>query len=150
SQEEMDYWNFFAQRLGDRNHASRPGFDNYVSFRRATNNAVDLATAITPLNGSPLPQTLEVDTPAFGPGDWCDLSFTAGVPGRIAAGQPLTLTGRVTARDAVDFSSLTLGFWALNASSSINFSGTVSRTRDFSVTVFFSPSQRGTYYLSNY
>src|SRR5262249_42586011 len=34
--DEMSYWNFFAQRLGDRNHASRASFDNYASFRRAT------------------------------------------------------------------------------------------------------------------
>jgi hypothetical protein len=112
SQQEMDYWNFFAQRLGDRNHASRSTLDNFVSFRRATGGAVDVATAIQPRAAAPEAETLEIDTPAYGASDWRGISLTSPLPSRFVAGQTVTVTGRVTAPDAVDFTSVTLGFWA--------------------------------------
>lgn len=150
SQQEMDYWNFFAQRLGDRNHASRPAFDNYVSFWRATLNAVDLRTTATPNGGSPLAQTLDTDTPNFGTSDWRGVTFDTPIPSRIAVGQTVTLTGRVVATDRRDFNALTLGFWSINASAAINFSSAVSSSGGYSVTIRFTDAQKGQYYLSDY
>ncbi len=145
----MDYWNFFAQRLGDRNHASRPAFDNYVSFRVATGGAVDLRTAAAPAGAASLPQTLDIDTPTFSGNDWRGVSFDSPVPSRFVVGQPVTLAGHVTAADH-DFTSITVGFWALNSSTPINFSATMNRSHDFSVTIRFTDAQRGRYYLANY
>ena len=150
TQQEMDYWNFFAQRLSDRNGASRPSLDNYVSFRRATGGTVNVATAVRPISQAPVSQALEIDTPSFGGNDWRGVTFTSSMPGRFEVGASVTVTGRVTAPDPVDFDSVGLGFWTATATTPVTFYGAVNRTRDFSVTVRFTDAQRGTYYLSNY
>lgn len=49
---EMDYWNFYAQRLGDRGQANLPAYDGYVPFRTATRNVLPLSTAIQPRSGA--------------------------------------------------------------------------------------------------
>lgn len=150
SQQEMDYWNFFAQRLGDRNHASRPNYDNFVSFRRATNGAVELSTAIAPTGRAPLAQTMDIDTPSFGATDWRGVTFDSPVPSRIAVGQTVTLTGRVTASDRSDFNGIQLGFWAPNASSPINFPSAVSSSGGFTLSIRFTDAQKGPYFVGDY
>ena len=150
SQDEMNYWNFFAQRLADRNQASRATYDHFVSYRRATGNAVNLSTAIRPLQGAALPEQLEIDTPVFGAADGRGVTFTSPVPTRFVAGQPIVLAGHVTATDPVDFNSITLGFWAVNATTPVTFSGAINKSGDFSVTVQFAPAQRNAYALDVY
>jgi hypothetical protein len=150
SQQEMDYWNFFAQRLGDRNHQSRPAYDNFVSFWRATLNAVDLRTAALPNGASALAQTLDTDTPTFSPTDWRGVSFDSPVPSHVAVGQTVTLTGRVIATDRSDFSSLNLTFYAPSSTTSIRFGGAVSSSGGFSIAIRFTDAQKGSYYLSDY
>jgi hypothetical protein len=149
SQQEMDYWNFFAQRLGDRNHQSRAAYDNYVSFWRATLNAVDLRTAAVPNGGSALAQTLDTDTPAFSSTDWRGISFDSPLPSHIAAGQTVTLTGRVIATDRSDFNNLTLSFGA-SGTTPVRFGASVSSSGSFAIPVRFTDAQKGAYFLSAY
>lgn len=149
TQEEMDYWNFFAQRLADRNQASRATYEHYVSYRRATGNAVTLSTAIRPRQGSPLPQVLDTDTPMFDRKDFRTVTFTAPVPTRFTAGRAVVLSGHVIPTDQ-DYTSVTLGFWTSSATAPISFRGAVNRSGDFSVTVQFNESQRDVYALGVY
>ena len=150
SQAEMDYWNFFAQRLADRNGASRPTYGNFVSFWRATAKAVTLQTAVTPLNNPSLDEQLDTDTPMFGPSDWRGVTFATPIPSRLTINQTVLVSGHITAPDRADFSQIGLGFWLVNATTPVNFSSTISRSGDFSVPIRFTDSQRGAYQLSVY
>ena len=150
TQDEMNYWNFFAQRLSDRNQASRATYDHFVTYQRATGNAVRLSTSIRPLQGAPLPQQMDTDTPSFGQTDVRSITFTSPVPTRFVAGQSAVLSGHVTATDPVDFTSVTLGFWPVNATAPVSFAGAVNRSGDFSVTVQFTQAQRDVYALGTY
>jgi hypothetical protein len=150
SQREMDYWNFFAERLADRSGSGRPTYANFVPYSRATNNGVTLQTAVTPLNQPALDQRLDTDTPMFGPSDWRGVTFSTQLPSRMTANQTINVSGHVTASDRTDFSQVILGFWKVNAADSVDFNTTVSRSGDFSVPIRFSDSQRGAYYLSIY
>jgi len=150
SQQEMDYWNFFAQRLADRGGAGRPTYNNFVPFSRATAKAVTLQTAIVPRTQPPLDQQLDTDTPMFGASDWRGVTLGAPLPSRLTTNQTVTATGHVTASDRSDFSSMAFGFWMVNATTPVNFPGAISRSGDFSVPIRFTDSQRGTYQLSVY
>ena len=70
TQPEMDYWNFFAQRLAGGPSADAPTVSGYVPFRAATNNLMSLSTALRPLGAEPLPESLDPATTPFGPRDW--------------------------------------------------------------------------------
>ena len=149
SQAEMDYWNFFAQRLGDRNGAGRSTYNSFVSFPRATGKAIALQTAIVPKTQAALDQQLDTDTPAFGRSDWRGVTFGAPVPSRFVTNQPVTVTGHVTAPDRSDFNEVALVFFTVN-STSVDFRGTVSRSGDFTVPIRFTDAQRGAYQLGVY
>jgi hypothetical protein len=149
TQEEMNYWNFFAERLSDRSQASRASYQHHVTYRRATGNMVNLSTSIRPRQGGPLAQHLDTDTPAFDRGDLRAVTFTSPVPTRFAAGQAVVLSGHVTATDQ-DFNQISLSFWTATATASIPFRGVVNRSGDFSVTVQFPESQRDVYGLGVY
>ena len=150
TQDEMNYWNFFAQKLSDRNQTSRATFDHFVTYQRATGNAVRLSTSIRPLQGTPLPQQLDTDTTALGQTDFRGVTFTSPVPTRFAAGQSVVLSGHITATDPVDFTSVLLGFWTATATTPVRFSGAVNKSGDFSVTVQFTEAQRDLYALGVY
>jgi hypothetical protein len=150
SQAEMDYFNFFAQRLADRAQASRPTIDNFVSFQRATQNGATLSTAIQPLGQAGLPQVLDTDTPSFGPASIRGVTFDSTIPSRFVSGEAVTITGHVTATDRSDFSQISLGFWQIDATTPTRFTSTVSRSGDFSVTVRFADTDRGRYVLTTY
>ena len=150
SQQEMDYWNFFAQRLGDRNAVGRPTYSNFVSFSRATTNAVTLQTQIIPLKEASLDEELDTDTPVFGPSDWRGVTFDAPFPSRFAINETVVVKGRITASDRTDFNQIALGFWKVNATTPVNFYTTVSRGGNFTIPVRFTDSQRGAYQLSVY
>lgn len=146
SQREMDYWNFLAQRLADRNHGVRPTAEGYVPFRAATNDAVTLTTTIQPRDRDALPETLNIDSPSFGATDWRDVEFWNGVPTRFRIGELVTLTGHVRATDPVDFTNIALAFGRVDGTG-VAFYGGVRRNRDFSVTFRFTEGQEGQYYL---
>jgi len=145
TQREMDYWNFFAQRLGDRNRTARPTRLGFGSFRQATDNAMTLSTAIRPIGTSALPEELDVDTPVFGPTDWRGVTFSQPVPSRFSVDQVTTLSGRVTALDPVDFNSIGITFSKVDGSEPVRFYGDVRRSGDFTVSIRFAVSQRGQY-----
>ena len=145
SQGEMDYWNFFAQRLADRSGAGTPTYDGFVPFHTATGNAAQLATVIEPAGRAALSQALETDAPTFGAADWRGVEFTQPVPSRLAPGAVLRLSGRVTATDQVDFNQVGIIFYRANSPDPVRFFGPVSRTGDFSVDVRFTEAQQGRY-----
>ncbi|MDP6580606.1 MAG: hypothetical protein QF681_08125 [Vicinamibacterales bacterium] len=96
SQEEMDYYNFYAQR------ASAPtgtrSFDGYGSFFEATGGRVTLETDIETLDAGSNPkvtETLQVSDVAFGARDWRGLVFDPPVPSRLVSGASVTLRGRI-------------------------------------------------------
>jgi len=150
TQQEMDYWNFFAQRLADVNRRGTANADGYVPFRVATHDAVTLSTAIVPRRGATLPQALDTDTPSFGESDWRGVSFSRAVPARFDAGDDVLLTGRVTAAEAVDFDRIVVSFWNEATNNAITFSGDITRGGDFTVPVQFRAPQRGRYVMSVY
>jgi hypothetical protein len=150
SPQEMDYWNFFAQRLADRNRRGTPTEDGYVPFRVATHGAVTLSTAIVPRRGDTLPQVLDTDTPAFGASDWRGVSFAPQVPSRFDANSEVLLTGQVTATDGVDFDRISVIFWNDGTPEPVTFSGDIARNGDFTVPVRFTQAQRGRYIMGVY
>ena len=93
SQREMDYWNFFAQRLADRSNAGAPTYEGYVPFHIATGDAVRLETAIEPTRGPALAETLDTDAPAFAPRDWRGVEFTESVATRFSTAARRRLSG---------------------------------------------------------
>lgn len=149
SQAEMDYWNFYAQRLADPNRTGVPSYDGYVSFDRATRNTVDLQTGIAPKAGGPAGAAVEVTTPRFGKKDWRGVEFTDTVPSRFVAGQRVTLAGRVTATDRNDFNNVLIRFWKYGGTSdnALLLWGTVTRSGSFTVDVDFTAAQRGLYLM---
>jgi hypothetical protein len=147
SASEMDYWNFYAQRLGGRLEANPPTFDGYGSFRLATQNRVSLSTAIRPLKTETVPETLDTAAPVFGPADWRDLFFTTTVPTRFRVGETTVLRGSLTAQDAVDFTSIAVIMYRADGTE-LRFDGTVSRSRDFAVALRFRDTDRGQYAMS--
>jgi hypothetical protein len=150
SQREMDYWNFFVQRLADRTGAGTPTFEGYAPFRTATGNAVRLVTAIDPIGRPALAENLDTDAPAFGARDWRGIELTQPLPGRVAAGTTIRVAGRVTAPDAVDFNQVGVIFFQSGSSDTVKFYGTVSTSRDFGVDVKFADTQRGRYAMGIY
>jgi hypothetical protein len=150
SPREMDYWNFFAQRLADRTRSNPPTLKGYGSFRAATQNTVTLTTNTQPLTQPPLPELLDTAGTPFGPASWRGVAFSTAVSSNVHVGELTTLSGRVTARDAVDFNLISVFFYKIDGSSSIRFDGTVGRSGDFAITVRFTDAQRGSYYMAVY
>jgi len=145
TQEEIDYWNFFAQRLADRHERAMPTGTGFATFRLATRNAVHLSTLIEPLGGPALPQSLETDQPAYGPTDWRDVRLAGPVSTRFRVGDTVTLTGLVTATETHDFNSIATVFYPRSGGDPVRFYGDVRRSGDFAVNVRFTDSQRGQY-----
>jgi hypothetical protein len=147
SEAEMNYWNFYAQRLADPNRTGVPSYEGYVSFDRATRNTVDLRSDISPKAGGPTGTAVEVTTPRFGRRDWRGVEFDDTVPSRFVAGQRVTLAGRITATDRTDFNNVLVRFWRYGgtADHAVLLWGTVTRSGTFTVDVAFTQAQRGLY-----
>lgn len=147
SQAELDYWNCFAQRLADPTRTGVPSYDGYVSFNRATRNAVDLQTSVSPQAGGSAGAAVEVTTPRFGRRDWRGVEFSDTVPSRFTAGQRATLAGQITATDRSDFNNLLVRFWKYGgtAETAVLAWATVTRSSTFTVDVTFTSAQRGLY-----
>jgi hypothetical protein len=147
SQVEMDYWNFFAQRLAGQGRADIPDVHGFVPFRTATNDAIALSTAIHPRDAAPLPEGADAFATPFGASDWRGVTFTAPVPRRFRAGATTTLSGRV--ETAGDADRVEIAFWREGAAP-IAFVGGVNRLGDFDLSVQFTAAQRGPYTASMY
>ena len=151
SQREMDYWNFFAQRLEDPNRTGVKSYDLYPSFDALTDNRVDLQTDIVPRAAAPIIQPLSVDSPAFGRRDWPGVVFDAAVPSRFSTGTSTRLSGRVTDTSR-NIDTVLVRLWKHNGSSdqalrywasldldgffSVNVEPAALQTRSYSIGVF--------------
>ena len=111
TQAEMNYWTFFAQRLADPNGSGTPAWDGYVSFSKATGDAVRMRHEIRPRTAPRIAQVLNVDFPPFARGDFRGVEFDAAVPMTYRVGQRARFEGRVTASDRNDFTALILQFY---------------------------------------
>ena len=159
SQSEMDYWNFFAQRLEDPSRSGVVSFEGYPSFDALTEYRVDLQTDIVPARpaspASPASKdglvqplaSLAIDSPSFGPGDWPGLEFDTPVPSYYRPATRVRLSGRITASapDATD--TILVRFWKSGGSDgdALRFWGTVNPDGRFTVDVDPTALQEGTY-----
>ena len=150
SQREMDYWNFFEQRLADRTESNPPTYNGFAPFHVAAQNTVGLMTAIRPLTQPELPQQLDTVRNSFGAQDWRGVAFSGPLSSMFSIGDAVTLTGHITATDAVDFNQIGVLFYKADGSDPVKFYGEVRRSGDFSVTVRFSDAQRGQYAMGVY
>jgi len=107
TQREMSYWTFYAQRTADPNHSSVATIDGFVSFDAATANAIDLKHEIRPTAGGAIVEPLPVDYPNVAPSDLRGATLDAPLPTFLGIGTQLRISGRVTATDRNDFSSIT-------------------------------------------
>jgi hypothetical protein len=149
SQAEMDYWNFFAQRLANPSQRTVMTVDGYVPFKAATNNLVSLSTAIAPLRAPSLPQTLDTAMPAFGVADFRDVEFSAPMATHVDAGSEVMLSGRVTATNAADVTMIELMFWK-DGVAPITFDAPVHKSGDFSMPIRFAAGTRDRYNVGVY
>ena len=117
SKREVDYWNFFAQRLEDPNRTGVKSYDLYPSFDTLTGNRVDLQTDIVPRTAEPIIQPLSVDSPDFGQQDWPGVVFDGAVPSRYSTGTRTRLSGRVTDTSR-NFDTLLVRLWKHDGGSS--------------------------------
>ncbi len=110
TQREMNYWNFFSQRLEDPNRSGVLSYDGYGSFDMATSYAADLKTGIRPKTAAAIVQALPVDYPAFGTTDIRGLVLDQPLPTLIAAGSTLRISGRVTGPGSENLAFITFEF----------------------------------------
>jgi hypothetical protein len=150
TQGEMDYWNFFAQRIGDRNRTGVLSIEGFASPFVATDGRVSVSTSITPLTGPSLPETFDIESPAIGRRDLRGMELLNPAPTRYRAGETVSIAGRVTAAEPVDFNQVLLRFTKYGGTpdEAFRFSGAVSRNGDFTVTVRFTSAQTGRYILA--
>ncbi len=161
SQEEMSFWNFYAQRIEDRERLGVTSYSGVVGFDAATENKVDLKTDINPRAAAlwgtagqairsavKIDQPLDVSFPKFGTKDWRGVEFDNPVPSRYVAGERVTISGRITATDRSDFSSVLLWYYKYGGSSSdaVSVWATPSGNR-FTASVNFTDAQKGLYNL---
>jgi hypothetical protein len=96
SQEEMDYYNFYAQRAAAS--TGTRAYDGFGSFFEATGGRASLQTAILTRDPDAHPavtQAGDVGDVAFGTGDWRGLMFDEPIPGRLPTSTTLTLRGNI-------------------------------------------------------
>ncbi len=96
SQEEMDYYNFYAQRAAAS--AGTRAYDGFGSFFEATGGRASLQTAMLTRDAAAHPaitQAGDVGDVAFGTDDWRGLMFDEPIPGRLPTSTALTLRGNI-------------------------------------------------------
>lgn len=147
TQEQMDFWNFSAQRL-----MATQGVTTYKgmpSFFEATGKKVRLKTDINPRRSPKIRQKLAVVYPKFGATDWRGIRFDKQVASRFRAGKTVTLSGTVTATDRTDFNQILLRFPADGVPSSEwkRIFAPVTGGK-FSVRVKFTKSEKGVYQMN--
>ena len=106
TQEEMNYWTFFVQRLADPNRSQAGSYDGFVSFDAATGNTIDLKHDIRPKTASAIGQALQVDYPNFSAADLRDFSLDAPLPTLLSVGQRLRVSGRITSTERSDWTQI--------------------------------------------
>jgi hypothetical protein len=153
SRREMDYWTFYAQRTADPNGSGVIAWNGYGSFDLATSQRINLTHEIRPRGGDPIREPLPVDAPRLAPTDFRDVLPDAPVATLYDAGERLHITGRVTATDRNDFTSVLIGLYRdpggsadfVRADSAISGNGTFDAT--FPV---FTAAQKGQWLIEVY
>jgi len=147
SAREMDYWNFFSQRVGDRNRTGVLSVDGFGSPFLASGRRVELSTAIDALAAPKLAETFAIDSPAIGVRDFRDVVLTAPMPTHYVVGETVVVAGRVVADDPVDFDQVLLRFSKFGGSDdeTVRLRSSVSRSGDFTITIRFTAAQIGRY-----
>ena len=148
SQVEMDIVNFYAARLAATDGVT--SWDGYPSFFEATGGRATLATDVTPKPGAtqagklspgPAPARLDVGTDALG-----DVILDQPIPGQIAVGEVVNLSGTVTATAGQASSIACFRFIRYGSTdpNEVFVCGSLSARR-FDVNLTFTAGQRGRY-----
>ena len=156
SQTEMDYWNFFAQRLEAPQSSGVVSYDGYHSFDALTGGRVDLQTDIVPAHADSPAQPLTglssrvIDAPDFGKWDWPGVEFDQPVPGHYRTAARVRLTGRLTTGAPANTQSILVRFWKSGGGDgdALRFWGTVRPDGRFTVNIEPTALQEGTYSLA--
>lgn len=146
---EMDYWNFFAQRLEDPDRTGAVSADGFVSFDRALSNEVDLQTDIAPKSSEKISQRLEVNFPSFSTRECPGVEFDQAVPTTVNTQLPVHITGRVTATDRTDFSQIVLRFARVGQAdqAALRVTADLDRSGRFTLDFAFTNDQLGVYVM---
>ena len=148
SQEEMDVVNFYAARSEATQGVA--SWDRYPSFFEATGGRALMSTDITPRPGvtpggkiasSPVVSDLDVAADAL-----TGVLLDKLIPGRVARGEPVRLSGVVTASDRDDFSIVCFRFIRYGSSdpNEVFVCSSLAGNR-FSLEVTFTFAQQGSY-----
>jgi len=148
SEEEMDYYNFYAQRAAVA--TGTQSYDGYGSFAEATGNRVTLRTAIDPRDAAgtlPIAQTLPVSHVPFGRWDWRGLVLDTEVPSHLAVGESVSWTGSIDPQFLPDQYEFIV--WRATRYGDASADATIVRASvrggRFSIPVQFGPDQVGAY-----
>ena len=148
--DEMTYWNYVAARLADPNRTGLLDYDGQASFEFATDQRIDVDTAIVPKGAEPVAAApYELDFPPFDVRECPGVTFEAPVPSRILVGQRMRVNGRVTATDRSDFNQILLRYWRRggNSNTSVRTWAELSRSGVFNLEYEFRDGQEGVYLL---
>jgi len=94
TQQEMDYWNFFAKRMGEKRHTT--DFWGIPSFFEWNEGLMRLRTDIEPRHDPALLWTERTTLRNYARGDWRGVLFDKPVPSRFRPNQSYRLQGQVT------------------------------------------------------
>ena len=99
TQQEMNYWNFFAKRIGER--ANTTSFAGVPSFFESTQRKMRLRTDIDPRGRPKVPvgQGGRTTFRDYSRRDWRGVVFDHPVPSRFVRNRRYTASGRVTLTD---------------------------------------------------
>ena len=164
SKPELDIVNDFAARFGTTEGVT--SWNRYPSFFEATGGKAQMLTAINPkadpattpsVGGSALPTATPI-TPSpnvmyapVGREALVGMRLDSPVPGRIAVGQTVTVSGTMTLTDRTDYHGVCFNFVRYGAAdpNEIFECGELSGDR-FSVDVSLNAQQQGTYIVQNF
>ncbi len=97
SQKEMNYWNFYAKRIGEKQNITSLQGD--PSFFRASGNKLRLRTDVNARNYPKITKGFQTVFRKYGRKDWRGVTFDTAVRSRYLANTNYTFSGRVTLTD---------------------------------------------------
>ena len=113
TQEEMNYWNFFAKRVGEEFQTT--DFRGVPSFYESTDGLMRLRTEIEPKHHPALAWTESTALRDYARTAWRGVEFDAPVPSSFMPNQSYTFRGRVT-DVAYDRIEVCIGRWGSDSS----------------------------------
>ena len=97
TQKEMDYWNFFAKRVGET--ANTTSYAGFPSFSKANGGTMRLRTDLDVKGQPKVRQGLQTALRNHSPSDWRGVTFDKPVPSKFTVNRPHTFIGKVTLTD---------------------------------------------------